>query len=294
MAQRGGGRDKVRLAKGRGAAADARRRGGGSSSSASCRTAIGSGSGSANGGRAADGGGRGRSSSSRGHGGAAGSLVSEGLVNLLRSEPGGSLPAVQASRRLCALIPSAEREIAAVGGFRRFCSMFPALFMVNDDGGGRGTVYLRAAGAPGVGGRADSSAQFWSQATPLLPLPHPTTALGGRGQYPSWQPQTASESYDPHSAAWMDGPALWARPHGPTSGWPPVGITGSSSSSGEAALPGGLSIGGLAGMSGPRQVACGVCCEGPVESRLGPCGHCVCRQCAHGMVMMMMVANQRS
>jgi hypothetical protein len=284
MAQKGGGRDKVRLAKGRGAAADARRRGGGGGGGGSSGAAGGgSVSGSANSGRAAGGGGRG--GGGRGLGGAAGS-VAEGLVNLLRSEPGGSMPAAHASRRLCALIPSSEREIAAAGGFRRFCSMFPALFGVDADGGGRGTVFLRATGAAGVGGGGGSPGQFWGEGTPLLPLPPPTAALGGRGPYPSWQPQAGAESYDPHTAAWADGPAIWARPHGPLSGWPPVGVGGG----GEATLP----MGGLAGLAGLRQAGCGVCGEGPAESRLVPCGHCVCRQCAHGMVMMMMVANQRS
>ena len=111
-------------------------------------------------------------------------------MDLLRSESGSSKPGKHASRRLCALDPRAEQEVAA---------------------------------------------------------------------YPTWQPQAGAESFDPQSAA-------WAEPHGPISGWTPVGVD----ECGEASLP----MGGLGGMAGPRQAGCGVyaalCGEGPAESRLVP------------------------
>ena len=274
----------MRLAKGRGSAAEARRRGGGGGNGAAAVQggggAPGSAGAAANGARAADSAGRGAGGGG-GPGGAAAS-VAESLVLLLRAEPGGSMPAAHASRRLCALVPGAEREIAAAGGFRRFCSMFPGLVGVDADGGGRGTVFLRGSGAVAAAGPGASGigAQYWGETSPLLPLPPPSVALGaGRGPLQSW-PAAAAEAFDPHAAGWSEGPALWARPHG--GGWSPGG-------GGEGLMP----MGGVHGLGRGAGGTCGGCGDGLADSRLAPCGHSVCRQCAHVMVMMMMVANQR-
>jgi hypothetical protein len=334
LAQKGGGRDKVRLVtrKGRGG-----RRGAGSDGAASVLTQGGgtapSGVGSitsiaANGGRAAD---RvGRSTAGRGAVSTVAS-VAESLVALLRTESVGSMPAAHASRRLCALMPGAEREIAAAGGFRRFCTMFPGVLGVDTDGGGRGIVFLRShgssdamigTGAPPSGvSTAGMSGHYWGEGPPLLPLPPPSAALsgagaGGRGFFQPWQPASGSEAYEQHQGGWGfgDGQALWARPHPGISSWSAtaavavgsgaimMGGGGGCGSNSDGLQPrgpvtlvsGGYGRGGSSGSSS-NGGSCGACGDRQAESRLVPCGHCVCRQCAHVMVMVMMVTstNQR-